>query len=518
MTPREIHREAPLSWRDIADVAKGARLVLSENARRRIGAARLIVEALVEKGIRGYGINTGIGALCDVVVDRAKQTALSHNILMSHACGVGEPLAAEEVRAIIAAQVNNYAHGASGLRLEAVEALSTFLEQDCLPVVPARGSVGYLTHSAAIGLLLIGEGSATCRGVRLSGADALRAIGLKPLTLQAKEGLSLVNGTPCSTGLGCLAAARLADLLDWADAVAALSYECLGNQADVFAEKTLAFRQSQGVQHVGEAMRLRLQGSERLARRAGVRTQDPLSLRAVPQIHGAVRDALDQATIVLDRELASVTDNPTVAGTPDAPQVHSQAHAVPAAVGLALDGLCVAAAELAAVSERRIDRLVNPLISGLPAFLAADGGVCSGFMIAQYTAASLVAENRRLAAPASLDGGITSALQEDILVHATPAALKALQCIDNLGIVLAIELLAAAQAHDLQSALGQAAEGTREVHAAVRSIAPPFLDDRPMTVDIEAVNRMIRTRRASAAQGDPTIATPAAGAGSSFAG
>ena len=484
--------DAPLGWRDIAAVAGGARLTLSGAARERIMGASAIVESLVERGIRGYGINTGIGALCDVIVDRADQQALSHNILMSHACGVGVHLAREQVRAIMAAQVNNYALGASGLRLELVEALCRLLEHDCLPVVPARGSVGYLSHSAAIGLVLIGAGFATYKGQRCTGADALDAIGLAPFNLGAKEGLSLVNGTPCSTGLACLAAARLSRLLDWADAAAAMSYENLGSQAGVFAAAPLALRRSPGLVQVGEAMRAYLEGSDMLTRTAGTRTQDPLSLRAVPQIHGAIRDALDQVGEVLDRELASVTDNPAVAGTPEAPKVHSQAHAVPAAIGLAMDGFGIAAAELAAISERRIDRLVNPLVSGLPAFLAADSGVCSGYMIAQYTAASLVAENRRLAAPASLDGGITSALQEDILVHATPASLKALAILDNVESVLSIELLAAAQAYDLQQPASPGA-GIRHVYDRIRTTVPHYADDRPMMADIEAMTELVRT-------------------------
>jgi len=488
----DVHLDGPLTWPQIAAVARGARLVLSPAARRRIDAARAIVDSLVARGIRGYGINTGVGALCDVVVDREKQRALSRNILMSHACGVGEPLGREEVRAILAAQINIYALGASGLRLELVEALGALLERDCLPVVPARGSVGYLTHSAAIGLVLIGAGAALYRGERHSGRAALAAIGLAPFELGAKEGLSLVNGTPCATGLGCLALARLSALADWADAAAAMTCENLGSQADLFAEPALALRRSPGLQEVGAALRAYLAGSALLARSAGTRTQDPLSLRAVPQIHGAVRDALAQAGEVLDRELASVSDNPAVAGTPEAPQVHSQAHAVAAAVGVAMDGLGVAAAALAAISERRTDRLVNPLVSGLPAFLAAEGGVCSGYMIAQYTAASLVAENRRLAAPASLDGGITSALQEDILVHATPASLKALAILDNLETILAIELLAAAQAYELQPGGLSVAPRLRALHARIRAQVPPYADDRPMGDDIAAVVRLIR--------------------------
>lgn len=219
----------------------------------------------------------------------------------------------------------------------------------------------------------------------------------------------------------------------------------------------------------------------------------------MPQVHGAVRDALEDAGRAADRELASVTDNPAVGGTPEAPEVHSQAHAVGAALGLAMDGAAVAAAELAAISERRIDRLVNPLVSGLPAFLAPEGGVFSGFMILQYTAASLVAENRRLAVPASLDGGITSALQEDMLTHATPAATKALAVIANLETVLAIELLAAAQGYGLQpEGLGRA-PATDALFGRIRALVPAYRDDRPLNRDLARILPLLR-----AAPGGPT--------------
>lgn len=483
--------DGPLTWREIATVAGGTNLQLSDAVWRRIEHARKITDALVANGIRGYGINTGVGALCDVVIDESQQKALSRNILLSHACGVGDPLGKAETRAVMAAQIANFAHGYSGVRRETVEALLTLLNGDILPVIPARGSVGYLTHAAAIGTVLIGEGDARHGGVTMTGREALARAGLPPLVPLAKEGLSLVNGTPCATGLASLALARAERLLDWADAAAALTYENLGAQADPFAAMPLALRKSPGLQTVGDNLRRWLDGSERLKQSAGRRTQDPLSLRAVPQIHGAVRDAFAQVAEVVDRELSSVTDNPVVAGSASAPELHSQAHAVGAALGLAMDGLAVAAAELAAISERRIDRLVNPLVSGLPAFLAADNGVCSGFMIMQYTAAALVAENRRLAAPASLDGGITSALQEDILTHATPAADKALAIIDNLETVIAIELLAAAQAFDLQPQTPSAALATTVLHGRIRARAPYYQDDRPLNGLVREVRRFI---------------------------
>lgn len=485
--------DAPLTWREVAAIAGGANLQLSDAAWRRIEHAREITDALVANGIRGYGINTGVGALCDVIIDESQQKALSRNVLLSHACGIGDPLGRAETRAVMAAQIANFTHGYSGVRRETVEALLTLLNGDILPLIPARGSVGYLTHAAAIGTVLIGEGEAWHGDVPIAGKEALARAGLQPLVPLAKEGLSLVNGTPCATGLASLALARVERLLEWADAAAALTYENLGAQADPFAALPLALRRSPGLQTVGANLRGWLEGSERLKQSAGSRTQDPLSLRAVPQIHGAVRDAFAQVADVVDRELSSVTDNPVVAGSASAPEVHSQAHAVGAALGLAMDALAVAAAELAAISERRIDRLVNPLVSGLPAFLAADNGVCSGFMIIQYTAAALVAENRRLAAPASLDGGITSALQEDILTHATPAADKAIAIIDNLETIIAIELLAAAQAFDLQPHTPLPAPATAILHGRIRARAPYYRDDRPLNGLVREVRQLIGT-------------------------
>jgi histidine ammonia-lyase len=485
-----------LRWQDIAQVATGSTLVLSEKAIERVVRARAIVDVLVEKEIRGYGINTGVGALCDEVIDRADQQRLSRNILLSHSCGVGAMLDQEETRAVMAAQIANLSHGYSGVRPQTLNALLALLNANILPRIPSKGSVGYLTHAAAIGLVLIGEGEALVDGQVVSGQEAMRRVGLESLILEAKEGLLLVNGTPCATGLASIALARLERLLDWADAAAAMTYEMLGAQDAPFAPVPLALRKSAGSAKVGERLRWLLEGSAFLAASAGSRTQDPLSLRAVPQIHGAIHDVHTDVGRIVDNELASVTDNPVVSGTPERPEVHSQAHAVGAALGLAMDNLATASAELAAISERRIDRLVNPLVSGLPGFLAEPGGVSSGFMIIQYTAVSLTAENRRLAAPASLDGGITSALQEDILTHATPAADKALAILSNLETILAIELLAAAQARDMQSGTAAKSKRTAALHDQIRDIAPVYRDDRPLNQLVVAVRDFLRKNRA----------------------
>lgn len=481
-----------LDWRAVARIGKGEALSVSDNAYLRIERASRILEAIVASGVRAYGVNTGVGALSDTVVDRATQGRLSRGIVLSHACGIGPHLDGREVRAIIAAQIANFAHGRSGVRRDIVAYLSAFLERDCIPTVPSRGSAGYLTHNAHIALVLIGEGHARLGGRVVSGRGAMAALGLQPLVLGAKEGLSLVNGTSCATGLSSMALARAAHLLNWADAIAALTLEAAGGQMDAFNETVLALRPSKGIAEVGASLRARLHGSDLIAGARGRRTQDALSLRAVPQAHGAARDVFEASASIVDRELASVTDNPVILGTVEQPVVASQAHAVAPALGQAADSLAIAIAQIAAMSERRIDRLVNPLVSGLPPFLATDAGSHSGFMIAQYTAAALVGDNRRLAAPASTDGGLTSGLQEDFLAHPTAAANKLLAVLDNAEYILAIEWMAAVQAHDFLSDSGERAEGTNALYTMLRQHLPPYSDDRPLATDMEMVRTLLR--------------------------
>jgi histidine ammonia-lyase len=481
-----------VTWRDVARVGAGETLGLSSAAWDRITYASRLVERIVESGVRAYGVNTGVGALSDTVVDRASQSRLSRNIILSHACGVGPLLAAREVRAIIAAQIVNFSHGHSGVRPEIIRYLAAFLEKDCIPDVPSKGSAGYLTHNAHTALVLIGEGTAHVGGQPMNGRDALAAIGLEPWVLGAKEGLSLVNGTACATGLACIALARAERLLDWADAIAALTLEAVGCQMAAFDESVLALRPSRGIAEVGRSLRQRLAGSGLVAAAHGKRTQDALSLRSVPHAHGAARDVFENSAAVVNRELASVTDNPAVSGTLANPVVSSEAHAVAPALAQAADSLAIAVAQISAMSERRVDRLVNPLVSNLPPFLASDAGSNSGFMIAQYTAAALSNENRRLSAPASLDGGLTSGLQEDFLAHPTAAANKLLSVIDNAEYILAIELMAATQAHDFLASTASRADGTDRIHRVVRERIPHYTDDRPLSRDMETLRGLLR--------------------------
>jgi histidine ammonia-lyase len=492
---KEIVLDGPLGWPGIAAIASGGILQLSAAAKRRIDAANGILRSVVEHSIPAYGVTTGVGALSDLVIPLEQQALLSRRILLSHAVGVGAPLPRSETRAIMAAMVNNFAHGRSGLRLCVVQRIVELLNAGCTPDVPRQGSVGYISHSAQIGLALIGFGSVDLKGERLPAAAALTRLNVEPLVLEAKEGLCLVNGTPCATGLSCLVLDRARRVMDWADVVAAMTFETQRGQLRAFDPAAMAMRPSPGLLEVAAKLNRVLEGSEILAAAAGCRTQDALSLRAIPQIHGAVHDAWGEAARTVDRELASVTDNPIVAGTAASPQIYSQANAVGAALGLAMDHMALAMAELGGISGSRLERMVNPLISGLPAFLAQPGGTASGFMIAQYTAISLMGENRRLAAPASLDGGTTSGLQEDILCHATPAALKALQVIENVQSIIAIEYLAAAQSYDFLDLRTRApAPRSYALYRVLREVIGRYADDRPLGEDIETAARFLSVR------------------------
>ncbi|ALR77010.1 HAL/PAL/TAL family ammonia-lyase [[Enterobacter] lignolyticus] len=476
--------DAPLRWQEVAQVARGnAPLTLSENAWQRISQGRAIVQHIIDAGQVAYGINTGLGALCNITLAQEQLSQLSRNTLLSHACGVGPLLDEAQTRAIICAAVANYSHGKSGISCAIVEQLLAFLNLRITPQVPSQGSVGYLTHMAHIGLALMGVGEVSWQGRVLPAAQALEEAGLAPITPGAKEGLSLVNGTPCMTGLACLALDDAAKLLDWADVTGAMSFEALRGQTAAFDEEILALKASPGLQHSGHRLRQLLADSQLLAESQGVRTQDALSLRSMPQVHGACRDQFAHAQRQVDTELNACTDNPLIIGTLDDWRVVSQAHPHGESVAMACDILAIAMAELGAIAERRLDRLVNPLVSGLPAFLVTRPGVNSGMMIAQYVAASLCAENKQLAQPAVLDNFVTSALQEDHLSLGTGAALKLHRLNGNLYQILGIEYLLAAQGLEFHR-IDTLAPGTRRALALLRETVPTWEDDRWLAPEI----------------------------------
>ncbi|BAQ78292.1 HAL/PAL/TAL family ammonia-lyase [Pseudomonas sp. St29] len=484
--------DAPLGWQDVVAVARhGAQLELSAQAWARIDNAQAIVRQVVDSGERAYGISTGLGALCNVVLAGEQLSQLSRNTLLSHACGVGPALADEQTRAILCAAIINYSHGKSGIHRQVVEALLALLNRGITPQVPSQGSVGYLTHMAHIGIALLGVGQVSYRGRVVSAEQALAEEGLQPVQLGAKDGLCLVNGTPCMTGLSCLALADASRLLQWADVIGAMSFEAQRGQIDAFDAQIIALKAHPGMQVVGSNLRALLDGSEVIAASRGIRTQDALSIRSIPQVHGAARDQLAHAARQVETELNAATDNPLLLGTPQQYRVVSQANPHGQSVALAADLLAIAMAEIGAIAERRLDRLINPHVSGLPAFLVSEPGVNSGMMIVQYVAASLCAQNRQLAQPAVLDNYVTSGLQEDHLSLGTNAALKLHQVLENCTQILAIEYLLAAQAFEFLKAQ-RFGTGTGIAWCLLRERVPAYDQDRWLAPDIASAAALLR--------------------------
>jgi histidine ammonia-lyase len=479
----------------VADVwavaVEDAPAALADSARERMRRARALVEGA---GEHTYGINTGFGRFVDTAIPDELTEELQLRLLRSHACGVGDPYPDEVVRAAMLLRANTLAKGSSGARIETVERLLELLERGVLPYVPSRGSVGAsgdLAPLAHLALPLVGEGEAFVEGERLSGADALARVGVEPLRLAAKEGLSLINGTQfmaAQLALGLVRARRLARA---ADVACAMSLEALQGSRTSFLPQIHALRPLRGqIDAAANVLRL-LEGSAiNEAHRWCDKVQDAYSLRCAPQVHGASRDLLDYADYTVSVELNAATDNPLVLLDDETLVSNGNFHGQPLA--FALDALAMAAAELANISERRIERLVNPNLSdGLPPFLTADGGLNSGFMIPQYVAASLVSENKVLAHPASVDSIPTSAGQEDHVSMGNAAGLKAWQVLANCERALAIELLAGAQGVEFHAPL-EPGLGVRAARTFVRELSPRLREDRPLARDIEAVARSIR--------------------------
>jgi histidine ammonia-lyase len=479
-------------WAVAVDRAPAA---LSDAAREKILRAR----ALVERAAHGtsehtYGINTGFGRFVSQSIPEELTGELQLRLLRSHACGVGEPYPAEIVRAAMLLRANALAKGYSGARPQTVELLIECLNRGLLPHVPSRGSVGAsgdLAPLAHLALPLVGEGEAWVDGAPMSGADALAAVGLEPIALEAKEGLSLVNGTQFMAAFAALALARVARLAKTADIACALSVEALQGSRASFLPQIHAARPLPGqIDSAANILRL-LEGSAIIeSHRWCDKVQDAYSLRCAPQVHGASRDLLAYVEATVSVELNSATDNPLVLVDDELLLSNGNFHGQPLA--LALDALAMAVSELANISERRIERLVNPSLSdGLPAFLTVDGGLNSGFMIPQYVAASLVSENKVLCHPASVDSIPTSAGQEDHVSMGNAAGLKGWQVLANAERVLAIELLAGAQGVEFLAPLEPGA-GVGAARDAVRSLSPRLIDDRSLAGDIEAVAGAIR--------------------------
>jgi histidine ammonia-lyase len=484
-----------LTLDDLLAIADGGDEVrLGDEARARVVAARAVVDAVADGDAAVYGVNTGFGSFAETRIAPDDLATLQVNLLRSHAAGVDEPLPVRAVRASMALRANVLAKGFSGIRVETLEALIAALNRGVHPHVPSRGSVGAsgdLAPLAHIALVLIGEGDAWDGRDRVAGAEALRRAGLAPVVLGPKEGLALINGTQVSTAVAALALAGADRLARAADITAALSIDALQGSIRPFDDRIHEARPFAGQLATARNLSRLVGGSPINAAHAGCgRVQDAYSMRCVPQVHGAAREALAWIRHIVQTEMNAATDNPMVFA--DSGEIVSGGNFHGAPVALAADLLVLAVAQLATISERRSERLVNPALSGLPAFLTRHGGLQSGLMIAQVTAAALTSEIKTLAHPASVDTIPTSANKEDHVSMSMAAALKAERAPQLAVHVLAVELLCACQAIDLLAPL-VSSPALMAVHAAVRSLVDPLVDDRAPAPDLARLSDMIRS-------------------------
>jgi len=481
-----------LSLDALGEISRGAPVALHPQAVERVARARALVDRLAEGQAPIYGINTGFGTLAEVRIARGDLEALQRNLILSHSAGVGAPLPLPEARALVALRANVLAKGYSGIRPSTLQLLVDVLNRGVVPVVPERGSVGAsgdLAPLAHLALVLIGEGEAFVDGERMPGRAALEKVGLAPVVLNAKEGLALVNGTQAMCAVGVPALLRAEDLARVADLAGAMTLEGLMGSHKPFMPEIHALRGQVGQVACADHLRALLRDSEIVQSHAGcAKVQDPYSLRCMPQVHGTARDGLGFARGILENEVNAATDNPLVFADREEIVSGGNFHGQP--VSMALDVLAISATQLAAISERRVEQLVNPSLSGLPPFLTVKTGLNSGFMIAQVTAAALVVESRILCHPACVDSIPSSAGREDHVSMGMTAALKARQVVDHVRMVLAIEVLVAAQALDLRAPL-KAGAGVQRAYECVRDHVPSMLEDRELHRDMTAVAALV---------------------------
>ena len=476
----------------VNSIAHGATSVkLADSVRPLVQAGRDLVEATVKQGKQIYGVTTGFGRLKSVMIDPKDAIELQRNLVLSHCTGVGEPLPEDATRASVLLRAHSLSRGYSGVRLQIIDLLLEMINRHVTPVIPCKGSVGAsgdLAPLAHMALVLIGEGEAYFEGDRMSGATALKAAGLKPLVLSYKEGLALINGTQIMTGIGALTAYRADLACKAADIAGAMSLEAFLGTDAAFDERLNALRPHPGQARVAANLRHLLRGSSVLASHADCdRVQDPYSFRCIPVVHGAVRDALHAVENTLVIEMNSVTDNPIVIPEDGSFLTGGNFHGEP--VALAMDYLSMALTELGSIAERRIYKLLEGL-EGLPPFLSEGHGLHSGYMLAQYTAAALVSENKTLSYPASVDSIPTSAGQEDHVSMGTISARQCEQVVGNLENVIAIELCEAAQALDFRAPLTYG-KGTAVAHRVVRERLPHLREDRNLSEDIATVRALV---------------------------
>jgi histidine ammonia-lyase len=512
-----------LTLEEVREVAVGGRpVLLSPDAREGVDRARAVVDSLVASNQLSYAITTGVGKLSDVRIAGDQIRELQVNLVRSHAVGVGDPLSAAEIRAMILLRANSLAKGHSGIRAIVIDTLCELLNRKVTPFVPSQGSVGAsgdLAPLAHLALVLIGEGECLDeKGLRVPSAEVLRKAGIKPLVLEAKEAVSLINGTQAMLAVGTLALLASEILVDTADVIGSLTLDTLRGTDVAFDDRIHRARPHAGQIKSAANLRRMLEGSQlRESHRECGRVQDAYSLRCIPQVHGAVRDTLENCRAVFETEANSAVDNPLVflnrdsggTGVPARPAERSSAsseadvlsggnfHGEP--IAFALDFMAIALSALAGISERRLERLVNPALNeGLPPFLAPGAGLNSGFMMPQVTAAALVSENKVLSHPASVDSITTSGNKEDYVSMGMTAALKLRRIVENARNVLAIEAMAAAQAMDLMAPLKTGKRGQRACEA-IRAVSPKMEKDRVMYEDFTRIADVIASGKISIA-------------------
>jgi histidine ammonia-lyase len=494
-----------LTLEAVREVALERRPVrLDPGARERVNAARAVVDALVANHQVSYAITTGVGQLSDVRIAADQIRELQINLVRSHACGVGEPLSIPETRAMMLLRANSLAKGFSGVRALLIDTILELLSRGVTPWVPSQGSVGAsgdLAPLAHLALLLVGEGEChDGQGGRVPGAEVLKRENIRPVVLEAKEAVSLFNGTQAMLAVGALSLLAAETLVDSADVISALACDALKGTDAAFDERIHRVRPHPGQIQTAANLRKLLEGSQiRESHRDCGRVQDAYSLRCVPQVHGAVRDTLAHCRAVFETETNSAVDNPLVFRDPKSQDAGADVisggnfHGEP--VAFALDFLGIALSALAGISERRLERMVNPALSeGLPPFLAPGAGLHSGFMMPQVVAAALVSENKVLAHPASVDSIPTSGNKEDYVSMGMAAAIKLKKIVENTRNTLAIEALAAAQALDLLAPL-KTSKRLQQAHAAIREASPPVDKDRVLSRDFTRIADVIASGR-----------------------
>lgn len=465
---------------------------LTDESKEAVKKSRKVVDDLVDSKKVVYGITTGFGKFSDVTISKEESKELQRNLIISHACGVGESFSEEVVRGIMLLRANALSKGYSGVRPETLDTLIQMINKGVHPIVPEKGSLGASGDLAPLShmvLVMLGEGEVIYNGERMSGENAMKLAEIPTIELTSKEGLALINGTQVMTSVGAITAYDAMKIMKLADISAALTLEALNGVVDAYDSRIHQLRPHAGQIKTAENLLKIVEGSGLTTRQGDIRVQDAYVLRCAPQIHGASKDALQYVLDKIDIEMNSVTDNPIIFAEDKNGISGGNFHGQPMA--LAFDFLGIALSEIANVSERRIERLVNPALSGLPAFLTTHGGLHSGFMIAQYSAASLVSENKVLAHPSSVDSIPSSANQEDHVSMGTIGARKARDILDNVMHVLSIELLSSAQAIEFSDS-SKLGKGSKIAYTEIRKVVDKLVEDRIMYKDMNKVYELVK--------------------------